>query len=106
MSLIEERKALALSAIKESFDTKAGEDGVTLFVDHDLEEVEASYWKQHLGNEKPERSAVLTLLVFKSSWGRDDAEYFDFTLPEETTNYVVSVHFDREGTIYRIEMES
>lgn len=106
MSLLDERKALALTAIKAAFDTKAGEDGVTLFVDHHLEEVKAPYWKRHLDSETPERSAVLGLLVFKSSWGREDVEYFDFTLPDEMTNYVVSVHFDRDGTIDRIDMES
>ena len=33
-------------------------------------------------------------------------ETFDFTLPDDVTNYVVSVHFDETGEIDDIDMES
>jgi hypothetical protein len=35
-----------------------------------------------------------------------EIEYFDFTLPDEVTDYVISVHFDDAGTIEGISMES
>jgi hypothetical protein len=103
---IAKRRALALDSIKQAFGTGVGEENVNLFVEHHLEELPASYWEQHLGNGSPEPMAVLGLLRFKSSWGEDDCEYFDFTLPDDATNYVVSVHFDNAGSIDGISMES
>ena len=106
MSAIEARKKLALDAIKQSFGTEAGENSINLFVEHHLAELPQSYWQQHLGTDTPEPSAVIGLLRFSSSWGDDEIEYFDFTLPDEVTDYVVSVHFDSAGSIDGISMES
>lgn len=103
---VESRKLLALDAIKKIFGTDAGEDSVNLFVEHHLEELPQSYWQQHLGSSTPEPEAVLGMLQFRSSWGDDEIEYFDFTLPNDVTDYVVSVHFDNSGTIDGISMES
>lgn len=103
---VEKRKKLALDAIKQTFGTEAGEDSVNLFVEHHLEELPQSYWQQHIGPSTPEPKAVIGLLQFRSSWGDDDIEYFDFTLPDKVTDYVVSVHFDDSGTIDGISMES
>lgn len=103
---IERRKTLALDAIKQAFDTEEGEDNVSLFVEHHLGELPQSYWQQHLGASTPEPKAVVGLLQFRSSWGDNDIEYFDFTLPGKVTNYVVSVHFDDSGNIDGISMES
>lgn len=52
------------------------------------------------------RLSVIGLLVFRSSWGKNDLETFDFTLPGDVTNYVVSVQFDEAGEIDGIDMES
>ena len=101
-----ERKKLAQDAIAQAFGTEAGEDSINLFVEHHLEELPQSYWQQHLGIGAPEPKTVVGLLQLRSSWGEDDIEYFDFTLPDEVTNYVVSVHFDSEGAIDGISMES
>lgn len=103
---IEKRKALAMAAIRQAFGSDAGEENINLFVEHHLEELGQDYWKQHLGTGTPEPAAVLGLLQFDSSWGEGDVEYFDFTLPDEVTNYVVSVHFDSAGDIDEISMES
>jgi hypothetical protein len=101
-----QRQALALDAIRRAFGTQAGEDGVNLFVEHHLEDLPGEYWKQYTGMATPEPAAVLGLLQFRSSWGENDAEYVDFTLPGEVTDYVVSVHFDDAGEIDGISMES
>jgi len=106
MAVDVERQKLALDAIKQAFGTKAGEDNVNLFVEHHLEELPSSYWQQHLGSGAPVPAAILGLLQLRSSWGEGDIEYFDFTLPDEVTDYVVSVHFDVVGTIDGISMES
>jgi hypothetical protein len=103
---VERRKNLALDAIKQAFGTDAGEDSVNLFVEHHLEELPHNYWQQHLGSSTPEPKTVIGLLQLRSSWGHDDIEYFDFTLPDEVTDYVVSVHFDSSGAIDGISMES
>jgi antitoxin component HigA of HigAB toxin-antitoxin module len=103
---IAERQRLALEAIKQAFGTEAGEDSINLFVEHHLAELPEAYWKEHLAIASPDPGAVLSLLQFRSSWGEDDLEHFDFTLPGEVTNYVVSVRFDSAGNIDEISMES
>jgi hypothetical protein len=102
----EKRRERALDAIKRAFGAASGEENVNLFVEHHLEELPQSYWQKHLGTGAPEPKAVVGLLLLRSSWGEDDREYFDFTLPDDVTNYVVSVHFDGSGEIDRISMES
>jgi hypothetical protein len=104
---VKRREAAARAAIKKAFGTAADEFGATLFVSHHLEELEPSYWKKHLTTETPEPRLVLDLLVLQDHWGEDDElERFDFTLPEEVTNYVVCVRFDDDGEVSQISMES
>jgi hypothetical protein len=100
------RANLALDAIRRAFGTSEDEFGATLFVKHHLEEIPESYWQQHLGTSKPEPASVLKLLQLRSNWGENDIETFDFSLPDDVTNYVISVHFDDSGTIDGISMES
>jgi Protein of unknown function (DUF2004) len=103
---VEKRKLLALDAIRQAFGTEKGDHSVNLFVEHHLEELPSSYWQQHLGTGAPKPVAILGLLEFRSSWGEGEIEYFDFTLPDEVTDYVMSVHFDVTGAIDGISMES
>ncbi|MBT2750042.1 MULTISPECIES: DUF2004 domain-containing protein [unclassified Lysobacter] len=105
-SEIEKRADMGLAAIKQAFGTEADEYGATMFVKHHLEEIPRDYWQKHLGASDPEPSAVLGLLEFRSNWGADEIENFDFSLPEDVTNYVLSVHFDDAGEIDGISMES
>ena len=94
----------ALEGIKKSSGTEQGEYGIDEFVSHHIDELPKSYWQKHLGTEKPSSEQVIGLLVLRSKW--DDEEVYDFTLPEEVTDYVVSVSFDEDGAIEGIEMES
>ena len=106
---IEQRKKLAIDAIKDVFGTKEDEYSATLFVSHHLEQLEASFWKEHLGTSNPEPKQVLDILVLRSHWSEEDEngiDIFDFTLPEDITNYVICVRFDEEGEVESIEMES
>ena len=105
---IDRRKQAALVAIKSVYGTEADECGATLFVSHHLEEVEDSFWEKHLKSASPKPQQVLELLVFKDHWGEDDdeIEVFDFTLPDEITNYVISVRFDEDGQVEDVSMES
>jgi hypothetical protein len=111
------REKLALSAIRSALGTDEDELGATLFVSHHLEEIEANYWKTHLGTDKPEPARVLDILVLRSHWGDEDGDedgdegdkgidVFDFTLPGDVTDYVISVRFDEEGAVDEISMES
>src|SRR5262245_54893529 len=93
---IKKREEAALAAIKHAFGTPEDEYGATLFVSHHLEEIEESYWRKHLGSTRPEPGSVIDILVLRSHWGDEDddgIDTFDFTLPNEITNYVISVHF-------------
>ncbi|MEN9866543.1 MAG: hypothetical protein RL748_2133 [Pseudomonadota bacterium] len=103
------REKSALAAIRAAFGTADDEFGATMFVSHHLEEIEADYWKTHLGTEKPEPIRVLDILVLLSHLSDEDEDgidVFDFTLPDDITNYVLSVHFDDNGEVDDISMES
>jgi hypothetical protein len=103
---VKRRTDVALDAIKRAFGTGEDEFGATLFVNHHLEELPESYWQQHLGTSEPEPISVLKLLQLRSNWGENEIENFDFSLPDEVTNYIISVHFDDLGAVDGISMES
>jgi len=97
-------KEKALEAIKQSSGTELGEYGIDEFVSHHLGELPKSYWDEHTGVASPKKETVIDLLVLRSKW--DDEEVYDFTLPGDVTDYVVSVSFDDNGNIEDIVMES
>jgi hypothetical protein len=104
---IRRREAAARAEFHRAVGTADDEFGATLFVSHHLDELDPSYWKKHLSTETPDPRRVLDLLVLKSHWGGDDElDAFDFTLPEEITDYVLSVAFDESGAITGMTMES
>lgn len=101
------REHTARDAIKNGFDMEDEDSGVAMFVAFHLEELPPDYWRQHAGTARPDPAAVLDLLVLRKHWGdKDDLEYFDFTLPGEVTDWVVSVRFDDAGRIADISMET
>ncbi|RZJ62145.1 MAG: DUF2004 domain-containing protein [Acidovorax sp.] len=102
------RTQKASEAIQRSFDTEAGEFGATLFVEHHVAELDDEYWRKHLGTNSPTASQVLGLLALSSHWGDDEdgIDVFDFALPGEASNYVLSVRFDGDGEVEEISMES
>lgn len=100
------RRQKALAAIHQAFGTEAGEDSINLFVEHHLDEMPPEYWEQQLGVAAPAPESVLGLLVCRSSWGENDLENFDFSLPGDVTQYVVAVHFDAAGEVDGLSMES
>lgn len=101
---MEEKTKNALLAIKSSHGTEAGEYGATLFVSHHLEELEPSCWVKHTGSELPSPEEVLNLLVVQEVWS--DGSAIDFTLPDEVTNYLLSVSLNENDGIDDISMES
>jgi hypothetical protein len=91
------RTTAALAAVRSVFGTPEDEHGVTLFVSHHLEEIGEAYWQKHLGTSQPDPERVLDILELHAHWDEEDddgIDTFDFTLPEEATNYVVSVRFN------------
>jgi hypothetical protein len=106
---IERRKNIALAAIRSALAKEEDDYGAKLFVSHHLDEIEETYWQKHLGAARPEPSRVLDILELQSHWSveeDDGIETFDFTLPEDVTNYVISVHFNESGQVEEITMES
>jgi hypothetical protein len=95
---------LAIEGIKKSSGTEQGEYGIDEFISHHLEELSTSYWEKHTGSANPTSIQVISLLVLRSKW--DDEETYDFSLPDEVTDYVVSVSFDEDNQIEDIVMES
>jgi len=103
------RETTARAAIKQSFGTGENESGADLFASHHLDELECEYWQKHLGTSRPEPLRVIDILKLRSHWGDDDdngLDVFDFTLPDDVTDYVLSVRFDETGEVQEISMES
>lgn len=101
------RESAARQAIKTDFDMENEDSAAAMFVAFHLEELEGGYWQQHMGTARPDPSAVPDILVLREHWGEEDEmEFFDFTLPGDVSNYVISVHFDAKGKVDDISMES
>jgi hypothetical protein len=112
---VQRRTKAALRAIKQAMKNDSDEDsGVKLFVAHHLQELDDAYWKKHAGTVNPKPADVLPLLELCSHWGEDEEgdidddgiDTFDFTLPGDVTQYVISVTFDEDGEVEDIAMES
>jgi hypothetical protein len=104
---IKKREAAARAAIKKAFDPSDDESEVALFISHHLEELDSEYWKKHFSTATPPPLRILESLVLRDHWGGDDEiETFDFTLPDDVTDYVISVSFDEAGDVAGITMES
>ena len=94
----------ALNDIRSAVGTEVGEYSVDEFISHHLYELPSSYWKFKTGTETPTVEQVLDLLVLRSKW--EDEEVYDFTLPDEVTDYVICVKYDEDGELEDIGMES
>jgi hypothetical protein len=101
---IAKRAAAAKAAIESAIDD---ESSVGLFVSHHLGELDAAYWKKYTDTSKPTPKQVVDLLVLRSNWGgAAEIDRFDFTLPGDVTNYVISVEFNDAGKVESLAMES
>ncbi len=98
----------ALARVKALYGTPEGEFGPTLFVAHHLEELDVEAWEKTIGIRNPEPSQILDSLVLVASWGSEDEEKvdtYDFSLPNDITDYLISVRFDGDQ-IAEVSMES
>ena len=101
------REAVARAAIKRAFDADDEDSGVALFISHHLEELASDYWTRHFSTGAPEPRRILDALVLQGRWGgEDEIGTFDFTLPGDVTNYLISVRFDERGEVSDVSMES
>lgn len=94
----------ALSEIRRTSGTEIGQYGVDEFVAHHLRELPKQYWLKHTGTESPTSIQVIELLILRSKW--DGEEVYDFTLPDNVTDYVMSVSFDDSGKVDSVSMEN
>jgi hypothetical protein len=103
---IARRTASALAVIKQSLSEE--DSAVSLFASHHIEELDAAYWKKHARTAKPTPKQVVDLLELRSHWGDEDEDgidTFDFTLPGDVTDYVVSVRFGGDGEVEELSMK-
>ncbi len=100
---IARRKAVSIAAIR----AQPLNECVEEFVTHHISEIDSAYWIQHTGTPSPSIPKVLDLVRFTKHWGGDDElDCFDFTLPEDVTNYVIAVKFTKTGEVDYVTMES
>ena len=104
-----DKSRLALEKIKLLYGTPKGEFGPTLFVSHHLEELQEADWVGALKLTKPTPEQVLNALILVDEWSSEDNgvnDTFDFSLPNDITNFLISVRFSEDGSITDISMES
>jgi len=106
---IERRRSAALAAIRRVYGTPDDEHGATLFVSHHVDEIEPEFWRKHCGVPCPGPNQIFELLVLRPHWGEaddGDVDTLDFTLPDDVTDYVISVEFNENGDVVSVSMES
>ena len=104
----EEKREKARSAIRSLLGTPEGEDSVTLFVEHHLDELDAEYFSNTFGTSSPDASRIVDSLVLVGSWSEEDdgnINVFDFSLPGKVTDHVLSVRFSGDD-VADVSMES
>jgi hypothetical protein len=102
---LDQRKKIAMSTIIKS----CNKDDIALFISHHIEELNEEYWEKHCGIPKPKAENVVEIIEFKTNWGEensDNMDTLDFSLPDDITDYVISVRFSKNGKIESISMES
>ena len=108
-SIFADRERRARETMRTALESQQAEDSVELFIQHHLQEIEASYWQKHFGTATPTAMQVLESPVLVQQWDEEDLEIhelYDFTLPEDVTNYLICVSFDSQGHVLGISMES
>lgn len=103
---LSKREASAREYIAAIYGSPEDEYGATLFVSHHLSEIEPRYWKKHTGVSQPSAHQVLGILELLVDSDDDEIDSLDFSLPDDATNYMISVQFDDSGSIYAVSMES
>lgn len=107
MSLLEEikkREIIARKAITKAYKEEQ-EYWVTQFVTLHLKEVDTSYWEKHTGSLAPNAEAIFQILELITYWEKEDEieeydlEMLSFVLPEDISNYRLSVQFDENGNL-------
>lgn len=103
-----DKTATALSAITALYNTEDGEYSTTEFVAHHTEELTSEDWKTSLGKPNPAPMDILGSLILVDKWASEDdgeIDTYDFSLPGEVTDYMLSVRFEGD-TVKSVEMES
>lgn len=105
-----DKEKAGLTAILETHaaNEKNEENSVVLFASHHLAELDAESLEAATGQAKPDQKTLLSKLVLLDSWTDEDTgtHVMDYTLPNDVTNYLLSVKYDAAGTLIEIEMES
>ncbi|MDJ0615028.1 MAG: DUF2004 domain-containing protein [Rhizobiaceae bacterium] len=107
--LIAQRTEIAQAKINNSYGKEEAEFSVTLFVDHHLEELSSDDWNAATGKPNPTPEQILKSLVLASCWSSDDSQnidMFDFSLPGDITDYLISIQFNQANEIIAMDMES
>ena len=69
---------------------------MALFVEHHVDELETDYFSRMCGTSTPDATQMLDSLILLRSWSFEDdgnIDVFDFSLPENVTDCVLSVRF-------------
>jgi hypothetical protein len=78
-------------------------------VSHHLQEIEPDHWLRTIGVRQPDADQILSSLVLVGAWsseGNESIDAFDFGLPEDASNYLLSVRFGDDGQVQEVAMES
>lgn len=100
---------VSLAKIKSLLGAAAGLTNTNLFADHHLAELEEAELKAVTKQESPTQHGIIECLILRDAWasdGENRVDIFDFTLPNDLTDYVISVKFDENDEVSEVSMES
>ncbi|MEP3888995.1 MAG: DUF2004 domain-containing protein [Hellea sp.] len=106
---MDEKAKTALAKIKSLHGTPEDEFGTTLFVSHHLEEISKADWLKVLKTETPTSEQILDALILIGAWSSSDDDVidtYDFSLPDNLTNYPLSACFSEDDKNIEVSMES
>lgn len=101
----DDRMKAAVAAIRETNAVQRF-PAIQQFAEHHLEELDPAYWDIHTGSNTPTIDDVRRMIIADSTWEDEDCIVVDCTLPDDVTNYLLSVRMDLQGNVTDVDMES
>ncbi len=92
-------------AVFAALGTPEGEDSVDQFVQHHLDELEPAWWQAHLGTGVPDARSMLGLLEHTTLFDDGNGLQVDYGLPDDVSDYRLTVHFNRDGAVTAIVLD-
>lgn len=80
-------------------------ESIELYIEHHLEEISKEDWEKIFG-KVPNQDEFIDLLELQSSYEYEGFVFYDYSLPNNLTDYVICIKTDKNNKLIEISMES